>query len=158
MTFFGILRLNFSLKLGKNFDAVVAHTAIVAERFQSGEFSQPYSDPGLQMLITAKTKNINRAWVFTKPFSTSLWILIGVINIYNGLVVWLIERNYEQDRNAEIRRGSLLNQIGYMLYSAFKTLFSLNGRNFFRSNYFQYRLSNLLKAGLGYLFHMQLIN
>ncbi|KAJ6763933.1 IONOTROPIC GLUTAMATE RECEPTOR [Salix purpurea] len=110
----------------RNFDAVVADTAIVAERFQSGEFSQPYADPGLQMLITARTKNINRAWVFTKPFSTSLWISIGVINIYNGLVVWLIERNYEQDRNAEIRRGSLLNQIGYMLYSAFKTLFSLN--------------------------------
>ncbi|KAJ6763932.1 GLUTAMATE RECEPTOR [Salix purpurea] len=158
VTFFGILRLNFSLKLGKNFDAVVADTAIVAERFQSGEFSQPYADPGLQMLITARTKNINRARVFTKPFSTSLWISIGVINIYNGLVVWLIERNYEQDRNAEIRRGSLLNQIGYMLYSAFKTLFSLNGRNFFRSNYCQCRVSNLLKAGLGYLFHMQLIN
>ncbi|KAJ6433518.1 hypothetical protein OIU84_017247 [Salix udensis] len=126
VTFFGILRLNFSLKLEKNFDAVVADTAIVAKRFQSGDFSQPYADPGLQMLITAKTKNINRAWVFTKPFSTSMWISIGVINIYNGLVVWLIERNYEQDRNAEIRRGSLLNQIGYMLYSAFKTLFSLN--------------------------------
>ncbi|KAJ6433513.1 hypothetical protein OIU84_017242 [Salix udensis] len=113
----------------QNFDAVVADTAIVAERFQSGDFSQPYADPGLQMLITARTKNINRAWVFTKPFSTSLWISIGVINIYNGLVVWLIERNYEQDRNAEIRRGSLLNQIGYMLYSAFKTLFSLNVDN-----------------------------
>ncbi|KAJ6360793.1 hypothetical protein OIU77_004753 [Salix suchowensis] len=126
VTFFRILRLNFSLKLEKNYDAVVADTAIVAHRFQCGDFSQPYADPGLQMLITARTKNINRAWVFTKPFSTSMWISIGVINIYNGLVVWLIERNYEPDRNAEIRRGSLMNQIGYMLYSAFKTLFSLN--------------------------------
>ncbi|KAJ6379339.1 hypothetical protein OIU76_016044 [Salix suchowensis] len=110
----------------QNFDAVVADTAIVAKRFQSGDFSQPYADLGLQMLITARTKNINRAWVFTKPFSTSMWITIGVINIYNGLVVWLIERNDERNRDAEIRRGSLLNQIGYMLYSAFKTLFSLN--------------------------------
>ncbi|KAG5233319.1 glutamate receptor [Salix suchowensis] len=89
----------------QNYDAVVADTAIVAHRFQCGDFSQPYADPGLQMLITARTKNINRAWVFTKPFSTSMWISIGVINIYNGLVVWLIERNYEPDRNAEIRRG-----------------------------------------------------
>ncbi|KAJ6379338.1 hypothetical protein OIU76_016043 [Salix suchowensis] len=108
----------------QNYDAVVADTAIVAHRFQCGDFSQPYADSGLQMLIFVRTKNINRAWLFTKPFSASMWITIGVINIYNGLVVWLIERN------AEIRRGNLLKEIGYMLYSAFKTLFSLNGRNF----------------------------
>ncbi|KAB5530023.1 hypothetical protein DKX38_020104 [Salix brachista] len=113
----------------QNFDAVVADTAIVAERFQSGEFSQPYADPGLQMLIIVRTKNINRAWLLTKPFSTSMWITIGIINIYNGFVVWLIERNDERNRDAEIRRGSLLKQIGYMLYSAFKTLFSLNVDN-----------------------------
>ncbi|KAJ6383563.1 hypothetical protein OIU78_026952 [Salix suchowensis] len=110
----------------QNYDAVVANTAIVANRFQSGDFSQPYADSGLQMLIFVRTKNINRAWLFTKPFSASMWISIGAINIYNGFVVWLIERNDERNRDAEIRRGSLLKQIGYMLYSAFKTLFSLN--------------------------------
>ncbi|KAJ6758018.1 GLUTAMATE RECEPTOR [Salix koriyanagi] len=114
----------------QNYDAVVADTAIVANRFQSGDFSQPYADSGLQMLIIVRTENINRAWLFTKPFSTSMWISIVAINIYNGFVVWLIERNDERNRDAEIRRGSLLKQIGYMLYSAFKTLFSLNGRNF----------------------------
>ncbi|KAB5530022.1 hypothetical protein DKX38_020103 [Salix brachista] len=113
----------------QNYDAVVADTAIVAKRFQCGEFSQPYADSGLQMLIIVRTKNINRAWLFTKPFSTSMWITIGIINIYNGFVVWLIERNDERNRDAEIRRGSLLKQIGYMLYSAFKTLFSLNVDN-----------------------------
>ncbi|KAJ6433515.1 hypothetical protein OIU84_017244 [Salix udensis] len=113
----------------QNFDAVVADTAIVAKRFQSGDFSQPYADPGLQMLIIVRTKNINKAWLFTKPFTTSMWITIGIINIYNGFVVWLIERNDERNRDAEIRRGSLLKQIGYMLYSAFKTLFSLNVDN-----------------------------
>lgn len=136
MTFFEILRLNFSLKLEKNYDAVVADTAIVAKRFQSGDFSQPYADPGLQMLIIAKTKNINKAWLFTKPFSRSMWITIGIINVYNGLVVWLIERNCNEDnQNIDFRTGNLPYQIGYMLYSAFRTLFSLNGRNFFRSNY-----------------------
>ncbi|KAJ6360795.1 hypothetical protein OIU77_004755 [Salix suchowensis] len=110
----------------QNYDAVVADTAIVANRFQSGDFSQPYADSGLQMLIIVRTENINRAWLFTKPFSTSMWISIVAINIYNGFVVWLIERNDERNRDAEIRRGSLLKQIGYMLYSAFKTLFSLN--------------------------------
>ncbi|KAJ6360794.1 hypothetical protein OIU77_004754 [Salix suchowensis] len=70
----------------QNYDAVVADTAIVAHRFQCGDFSQPYADSGLQMLNIARTKNINRAWLFTKPFSASMWITIGVINIYNGLV------------------------------------------------------------------------
>ncbi|KAJ6433516.1 hypothetical protein OIU84_017245 [Salix udensis] len=114
----------------QNYDAVVADTAIVAKRFQCGEFSQPYADPGLQMLITARTKNINRAWVFTKPFSTTMWITIGIINVYNGLVVWLIERNFEvENQNNDFREGNLPYQIGYMLYSAFKTLFSLNVDN-----------------------------
>ena len=51
-----------------------------------------------------------------------MWALIGAINIYNGFVVWLIERKYSPEL-----KGSALNQIGVLLCSAFTTLFSLHG-------------------------------
>ena len=106
----------------KTFDAVVGDTAIIANRSEYAEFTQPYSDSGLQMLIYFNPKKAERAWLFKKPFTTLTWVSIGVINIYNGFVVWLIERNHIPDF-----RGSISNQIGTMLTLAFTTLFSLQG-------------------------------
>jgi hypothetical protein len=105
----------------KNLDAVVGDTAIVSNRCVHAEFSQPYAESGLQM-IYIKTKRSDRAWLFLKPFTIYLWALTGVINVYNGFVVWLIERNHYP-----YFRGSIRNQIGTMLSLSFTTLFSLNG-------------------------------
>ena len=106
----------------KTFDAVVGDTTIIANRSEYAEFTQPYSDSGLQMLIYFNPKKAERAWLFKKPFTTYMWVFTVVINIYNGFVVWLIERNHNPDF-----RGSIWNQIGTMLTLAFTTLFSLQG-------------------------------
>ncbi|KAK7854141.1 glutamate receptor 3.3, partial [Quercus suber] len=100
------------------FDAIVGGTAIIANRSEYAEFTQPYSDSGLQMLTYFKPKRVERAWLFKKPFTTFMWVFIGVINVYNGFVVWLIERNHNPNF-----RGSIWNQIGTMLTLAFTTLF-----------------------------------
>ena len=51
-----------------------------------------------------------------------MWALTTIINIYNGFVIWLIERNHCSDL-----KGSVPNQIGVLLWLAFTTLFSLQG-------------------------------
>ncbi|KAL7218321.1 hypothetical protein ACSBR2_011566 [Camellia fascicularis] len=51
-----------------------------------------------------------------------MWILIMAINIYNGFVVWLIERNHCPEL-----QGSVMDQIGTLLWLAFTTLFSFHG-------------------------------
>nr|XP_017253603.1 PREDICTED: glutamate receptor 2.9-like [Daucus carota subsp. sativus] len=108
----------------KTFDAVVGDTSIMASRCEYAEFSQPYSDSGLQVLVYTKGKtSATRAWLFKKPFTTWTWIFTAVINLYSGFVVWFIERQTNRDL-----RGSWFKQCGTIIWIAFTTLFtSLQG-------------------------------
>ncbi|KAL7218323.1 hypothetical protein ACSBR2_011568 [Camellia fascicularis] len=85
------------------------------------EFTEPYTESGLVMIVPVQSQT-NRALLFMKPFTTDMWILIMAINIYNGFVVWLIERNHCPEL-----QGSVTDQIGTLLWLAFTTLFSLHG-------------------------------
>ncbi|KAF8391282.1 hypothetical protein HHK36_023584 [Tetracentron sinense] len=106
----------------KAFDAVVGDIAIIAKRCQHAEFSHPYTEPGLMMVVTVQLKTSNERWLFMKPFTKSMWALTVAINIYNGFVIWVIERNHCSEL-----KGSLMNQLGVMLCLSFTTLFSLHG-------------------------------
>ncbi|KAK3198793.1 hypothetical protein Dsin_022208 [Dipteronia sinensis] len=106
----------------KYFDAAVGDIAIVSRRLEYAEFTHPYTQPGLVMVVPARRSGSNKAWQFMKPFTTSMWIITGVVTIYNGFVVWLIERNHSSEL-----RGSPLNQIGTLIWLSFSTLFSLHG-------------------------------
>ncbi|CAL5335998.1 unnamed protein product [Camellia sinensis] len=105
----------------KNFSGVVGDVKIIARRYQYAEFTEPYTESGLVMIVPVQSQT-NRALLFMKPFTTDMWILIMAINIYNGFVVWLIERNHCPEL-----QGSVMDQIGTLLWLAFTTLFSLHG-------------------------------
>lgn len=107
----------------KKFDAVVGDTAIVANRSKFAVFSQPYAEPGVQMVVYVKPRIAEGAWLFKKPFSTWMWSATGAVVLYNGFVVWLIERKH----HPEFTRGTKLNQVGSMLSLSFTTLFSVHG-------------------------------
>ena len=110
------------------FDAVVGDVTIVARRYQHAEFTHPYTESGLVMIVPVISKTSNRAWLFMKPFTMAMWILTAVINLYNGFVIWLLERN-----NCPELKGSVLNQMGTLIWLAFNTLFSINGNKIFVS-------------------------
>jgi len=107
----------------QEYDAVVGDVAIVSTRYEYVSFTQPYTDPGVVMIVPVKSKTGNRAWLFLKPFTKLMWVLILVIIVYNGFVVWLIERKH----CAELK-GPILHQTTTMLWLAFCSLFSVNGR------------------------------
>ncbi|XP_052301896.1 glutamate receptor 2.8 isoform X10 [Populus trichocarpa] len=104
----------------KNFDAVVGDVEIVSSRYQYAEFTNPYTETGLVLIVPARSSS--KAWSFVKPFTTTMWVLISVITVYNGFVVWWIEREH-----CDELQGSIPNQIGIMIWLSFNTLFSLNG-------------------------------
>ncbi|KAI8006097.1 Glutamate receptor 2.2 [Camellia lanceoleosa] len=106
----------------KKFDAALGAIAITAKRYHHVDFSQPYTDAALVMIVPVQSQLSNKAWLFLKPFTKSMWVLTASINVYNGFVIWMIER----DRCSDLR-GSALNQIGTLLWLTFATLFSLNG-------------------------------
>ncbi|KAL5738111.1 hypothetical protein ACOSP7_030872 [Xanthoceras sorbifolium] len=106
----------------KRFDAVVGDVTIVSKRFEYAEFTQPYTQAGMVMVVPVRKLTTNKALLFMKPFTKGMWVLTGVITIYNGFVIWLIERKHSSEL-----RGSALNQIGILIWLSFSTLFSLHG-------------------------------
>lgn len=89
----------------KNFDGVVADTAIIANRCNYVQFSQPYAESGVQMVIYYKPLKLQKALLFLAPFTGDLWLATFFINIYNGLAIYWVE----QQQNIEFNEGSIWN-------------------------------------------------
>lgn len=81
------------------------------------DFTLPYTESGLTMIVPirgAKTKN---AWVFLKPLTWGLWATTGCFFVFVGFVVWLLEHRINEDF-----RGPPSNQIGTSFWFSFSTM------------------------------------
>ncbi|CAI9784238.1 unnamed protein product [Fraxinus pennsylvanica] len=105
----------------KEFDAAVGDIAIISNRSEYVEFTHAHTETGLVMVVPILWHS-SKVWLFVKPFTKAMWFLTFFINVFNGFVVWSIERNYCSEL-----RGPVLNQIGTLLWLASATLFSLHG-------------------------------
>ncbi|OMO89523.1 Ionotropic glutamate receptor [Corchorus olitorius] len=56
----------------KNFDGVVGDVGIIATRYQYVEFTQPYTEPGLVMIVPLRSKTGNKTWLFLRPFTKAM--------------------------------------------------------------------------------------
>ncbi|KAM4100837.1 hypothetical protein ACJW30_05G098300 [Castanea mollissima] len=99
----------------KTFDAVVGDLTILANRTKYVEFTQPYAESGLSMVVPIEPGS---AWMFLKPLTWKMWLMTGVVLIYTMLIVWFLEHQYSLEFN-----GPLKNQIGTTLWFTFSTLF-----------------------------------
>ena len=54
------------------------------------DFTQPYIESGLIIVAPAKEVESN-AWAFLKPFTFQMWCVLGVIFLFVGAVVWVLE-------------------------------------------------------------------
>ncbi|KAI3716234.1 hypothetical protein L6452_23434 [Arctium lappa] len=106
----------------EKFDAVAGDVTIVSRRHKYADFTQPYTESGLEMIVPVRSRISNQAWLFLKPFTPEMWWLIAAITIYNGFIIWLIERKHSDNL-----RGSVTTQIGIVFSLAFTTLFTLPG-------------------------------
>ncbi|XP_022766476.1 glutamate receptor 2.7-like [Durio zibethinus] len=89
----------------KEFDAAVGDTEILAYRYQYAEFSQPYVESGLSMVVTVKPDNSKERWIFMETFTRKMWLITVALHIFIGLVIWLIER----EENPDLKRfGAVL--------------------------------------------------
>ncbi|KAK1371879.1 Glutamate receptor [Heracleum sosnowskyi] len=105
------------------FDVVAGDVTILEERHEFADFSQPYTESGMVLIVPIRSNLPNGMWLFLKPFTKEMWGVLVAITIYNGFAVWLIERNH----NDEFRSGTAWNQIGILFWLAFSTLFTLRG-------------------------------
>ncbi|KAJ8761543.1 hypothetical protein K2173_001678 [Erythroxylum novogranatense] len=109
----------------KQYDAAVGDITILAERTKYVEFTQPYLESGLSMIVPAEPDD--SMWLFVKPFKLKLWITTGAIFIYTSIVVWFLER---QNNPASPRvKGSWKTQIGTSIWFTFSSLFFAHREN-----------------------------
>ncbi|KAK1416726.1 hypothetical protein QVD17_25842 [Tagetes erecta] len=104
------------------YDAIAGDVTILKERHEYAVFTQPFTESGLEMIVPVRSKLSNEPWLFLKPFTAKMWWITAGITIYNGFVIWLIERRHNEDL-----RGPIVTQIGIVLWLAFSTLFALRG-------------------------------
>ncbi|VAI83696.1 unnamed protein product [Triticum turgidum subsp. durum] len=105
-----------SVSLGV-YDSAVGDVTITAERVTTTDFTMPYTQSGVSMLVLAEDEPNTICWTFVKPLNGKLWFATMVFFFYTGFVVWMIEL----PRNQEYQ-GSSLRQCSTALYFVFSTL------------------------------------
>ncbi|KAJ0030053.1 hypothetical protein Pint_12579 [Pistacia integerrima] len=106
----------YQVKLGK-FDAVVGDITIVANRSQFVDFTLPYTESGVSMIVPIKDNNKKNAWVFLKPLTWDLWITSACFFLFIGLVIWVLEHRINEDFC-----GPPEHQVGTSFWFSFSTM------------------------------------
>ncbi|KAF7065615.1 hypothetical protein CFC21_071703 [Triticum aestivum] len=101
----------------KRYDAVVGDITILANRSSYVDFTLPYTESGVRMLVPVQDRRQKTAWTFLRPLTADLWLGTGAFFVFTGFVVWSIEHRINQDF-----RGSPTSQIGSVFYFSFSTL------------------------------------
>ncbi|KAL5841527.1 hypothetical protein ACOSQ3_012130 [Xanthoceras sorbifolium] len=108
----------------KTYEAIVGDVTILADRTKIVEFTQPYAESGLSMVVPAKSEE--SAWMFLRPFTWTMWVVTGAILIYTMLIVWLLEHNHNPEFN-----GPWLDQISTALWFTFSSLFFAHSKQIY---------------------------
>ncbi|KAK8707273.1 hypothetical protein V6N13_058334 [Hibiscus sabdariffa] len=94
----------------KEIDAAVGDISIVASRSNCVDFTLPYLESGVAMLIKVGNDGPKDVWIFLKPLSWDLWLVIIGIGIFIGIVVRVLEPRENTEFN-----GSPRNQLSKIL-------------------------------------------
>ncbi|TXG62337.1 hypothetical protein EZV62_013700 [Acer yangbiense] len=108
--------LIYQVYLGK-FDAVVGDTTIVANRSRNVDFTLPYTESGVSMIVPIKDNKKKNAWVFLKPLTWELWVTSACFFVFIGFVVWVLEHRINEDF-----RGPIEYQVGTSFWFSFSTM------------------------------------
>ncbi|KAJ6320901.1 hypothetical protein OIU78_016152 [Salix suchowensis] len=101
----------------KELDAAVGDFSIEPGRFRYAEFSQPYIDSRLVMIVT--TKSIKKITWMLQTFTKDLWLLMLAMHMFIGFLVWILERG----SNTEFEG------IGGMLWFSVNVIFYAQGQS-----------------------------
>ena len=96
---------------------MAADTTIIANRTNYIDFTLPYTESGVTMVVPIKDNDRNNAWVFLKPLTWDLWITSGIFFVLIGFVVWVLEHRINEDFH-----GPPSHEIGTSLWYSFSTM------------------------------------
>ncbi|XP_021903110.1 glutamate receptor 2.7-like [Carica papaya] len=100
-----------------NYDAVVGDTTILANRSWFVDFTLPYTDSGVSMVVSIKDNKEKHAWAFLTPLTWDLWVTSACFFVFIGFVIWVLEHRINEDF-----RGPLEHQVGTSFWFSFSTM------------------------------------
>lgn len=106
-----------------NFDAAVGDVTIVPNRTRILDFTQPFMESGLVVVVPVKEIK-SSPWAFLKPFTAQMWCVTGAFFLFVGAVVWILEHRH----NPEFR-GPPKKQIMTIFWFTFSTMFFSHREN-----------------------------
>ena len=95
----------------QNFDAVVGDVTITPNRSLYVDFSVPYTEQGMSMVVPIRDDRGKNTLIFLKPLTTGLWLAIGAFFIFTRFVVRVLEHQINDSF-----RGPPLQQLGTIFY------------------------------------------
>lgn len=102
---------------GQIYDGAVGDITIVANRSNYVDFTLPFTESGVSMVVPTQGNSKNRAWIFLKPLTLNLWITSFCFFVFMGFVVWILEHRINEEF-----RGPPSHQIGTSLWFSFCTM------------------------------------
>ncbi|XP_059063925.1 glutamate receptor 3.2 isoform X1 [Cryptomeria japonica] len=111
----------------KTFDAVVADITILSDRSEKVDFTQPYTDTGLVIMVPIKNTK-SSAWAFMKPFTLSMWLTALAFILLTAFLILLFER-HENDAFT----GETARQLEISLWFSFATIVFVQGEKIMTS-------------------------
>ncbi|KAL3635210.1 hypothetical protein CASFOL_019757 [Castilleja foliolosa] len=105
------------------FDAVVGDIAIVTDRTRIVDFTQPYIESGLVVVVPTRKLN-SSPWAFMRPFTPLMWVVTGTLFLVVGVVIWILEHRINDEF-----RGPPKKQFVTILWFGFSTMFFAHREN-----------------------------
>ncbi|KAL8478300.1 hypothetical protein ACS0TY_030274 [Phlomoides rotata] len=105
------------------YDAAVGDVTITTNRTRIVDFTQPYIGSGLVVVATVKETK-SSAWAFLKPFTWQMWGVTGILFLFVGAVVWILEHRTNTDF-----RGPPSQQLVTVFWFSFSTMFFSHREN-----------------------------
>ncbi|XP_027061185.2 glutamate receptor 2.8 [Coffea arabica] len=101
----------------KNYDAAVGDITIRANRSTYVDFTQPYAESGITMVVPVYDRRSKNAWVFLKPLTWDLWVISACFFVFIGFVIWILVH-----RTNEEFSGSSPHQVATGFWFSFSIL------------------------------------
>ncbi|XP_051150475.1 glutamate receptor 2.7-like isoform X2 [Andrographis paniculata] len=95
-------------RIPQDYDIVVGETTIWSPRTEFVDFSLPYSETGVVLVV--RNRRPLDIWIFIKPLRWDLWLAIIVACVYMGVALHILERRaIVTDEQATRPRPGLIN-------------------------------------------------
>ncbi|XP_050231476.1 glutamate receptor 2.7-like [Mercurialis annua] len=99
------------------FDAAVGDVTLTGDRSKLIDFTLPYMNSGVYLILPVRENLVDTAWEFTKPLTGRLWLATFCFFIFIAFVVWVLEHRINEDF-----QGPPSRQIGTSFWFSFSTI------------------------------------